>query len=327
METLVLPPELDPDASEAGGEEPPRIAARLLDELGHLDEGEHEALADLIARGRRDRDRNGPLDELGLLINALKSHPTDDNSVFMKLAEKVGPEVVTTYPEAERIPLETDLIEFTATLPEILAVRRSRRSYAGTPLSLKELGSLLYYAYGSKGAAPAYNRADVPMRQVPTGGGLQSVELYVVVNAVEGLDQGLYHYHPVRNELECLERGLFRYKVTEIFPNAAWLSESSVVVFLAPKISRLSWKYGRRAYRLAHVDTGVLAQNLHLVATGLRLRSCVLLGFLDDPADDLLNLDGREQTTTCAIAIGRHPNEDRPNERAAETPWSYGAPG
>ena len=166
METLVLPADLDLDASEAGGEQPPRIAPRLLDELGHLDEHEHEALADFISRGRRDRDRNGPLDELGFIINALKTHPTDDTSVFMKLGEKIGPEVVTTFPEAERFPLETELIEFTATLPEILAMRRSRRSYAGTPLSLKELGSLLYYAYGAKGAAPAYNRADVPIRHV-----------------------------------------------------------------------------------------------------------------------------------------------------------------
>src|SRR5688572_25326530 len=104
MEPLVLPADPGPAGPDAVGLEPdapdaPRIAPRLLDELGHLDEGEHEALADLVARGRRDRDRNGPLDELGLLMNALKSHPTDDNSVFMKLAEKVGPEVVATYPE------------------------------------------------------------------------------------------------------------------------------------------------------------------------------------------------------------------------------------
>ena len=78
-----------------------------------------------------------------------------------------------------------------------------------------------------------------------------------------------------------------------------------MIIFIAPDVSRLTWKYGTsKSYRLAHLETGVVCQNIHLVATALGLGSCMVFGFDDEQIDALLGLDGRREFTTLLIAIG-----------------------
>ena len=308
---------------------PDGIAPALWDQLHALGADEQQVLAEFIDRGARDRCRLGPLDEISLVTNALKSRDDDDVSVMVKIEEKVGPSVRLTYPDAPRVPLETDLLDADAGFADVLLARRSRRGYAGTPLSLQELSTLLVLGYGAGIPTRAYNRPDVPLRAVPSAGGLQCVELYVVVNSVEGLEPGIYHYDAVGGALELVERGSFRYRLTDVFYQAEWITDASVVLMTAPVLPRLSWKYNRRALRMVHIDSGIVTQTLHLAATSLKLRSCVVLGFDDETADDFLGLDGRTQSTTLALAVGRHPWENGPDDRTsggdgATGEWSFG---
>ena len=190
-------------------------------------------------------------------------------------------------------------------ISEIINSRTSVRDFNGSALSLEKLSTLLRQSCGVRGTIFSYNRRDVALRNFPTAGGLQCTELYLVVNGVSDLPQGLYHYSPTQNCLELIEKGNFRWRVVNCCPNHEWLSEASVVIFIAPDISRLTWKYGAyRSYRLAHLETGVASQNLHLVATALGLGSCMVFGFDDERADSLLGLDGRREFTTLVVAFG-----------------------
>ena len=264
----------------------------------------------------RDRDEHGPLSELSFIANDLKSHPdSDDWLLMLKVSEKVAPDLQKTYPDCARIPLSKDLSSVDESLSEVLANRSSKRDYSGGPLSPEELSSLLHQAYGVKKTVMAYNRPDVPVRFVPTTGGLQCAEVYMVINAVEGVEQGLYHYHAGDHCLEQLERGNFRWKLTEFCPQHGWLSEASVVFFVAPYLPRISWKYGRRSYRMAHIDTGIVSQTLHLVATGLKLNSCLIMGYQDDLVNDMLGLDGRDEFVVLMMALGRNIWEPGPLKR------------
>ena len=47
---------------------------------------------------------------------------------------------------------------------------------------------------------------EVKMRAYPSSGGLYAVEIYPVLLKVEGLEQAVYHYRPMENELELLKR-------------------------------------------------------------------------------------------------------------------------
>jgi SagB-type dehydrogenase family enzyme len=277
----------------------------LLDELGELDEAEQETLIDFLNRGARDREKQGPVNELSLITNALKTQPeTDDWRAYVKAKDRVGPDMQKDYPDRKRTPLPQEMVEVNASLPAVMQNRSSGRNYSGAPLSLEALSTLLFLSYGVRDISAAYNRADVPLRTVPTTGGLQCIELYFVVNAVDGLEQGLYHYHAVDHAVELVERGSMRWKVVEACQDQDWVANASVVVFLAPMLSRIKWKYGRRAYRMTHVDGGIVGHNLHLSASSMGLSSCLITGFLDVETNKFLGLDGRDEYAVLSVSVG-----------------------
>ena len=312
MEVTTLPqnPAAAADAPAPNGT---ALADDLLDEIHDLDPAEQKALTAILRRAKRDREVNGPLEELSFVVNDLKSAPeSDDFMVWITLNSKRGPALQKSFPDAECIPLSRDIIDITATLPDVIDARTSRRDYSGGPLSLEELSTLLYRGYGVRGAITAYNLPDVPLRVVPTAGGLQSVDVYLAVNAVETLEQGLYHYDAIGHALEKLDTGIMRWRISECCARHEWLAYAGVVLILVPNLPRLYWKYGRRAYRMIHIDSGIVNQNLHLVATSLNLPSCMVMGFQDDDLNDVLNLDGRDEFATIMLAVGRYTWEPGP---------------
>jgi SagB-type dehydrogenase family enzyme len=279
---------------------------RLKEQLDSLNEDEQNALANILVRGTRDREELGPVDEVSLLANALKSDPeTDDWKALAKAEEKVGPDPIRKYPDAERIELPKEMVPIDDSLAETIQERSSGRDYSGEPLTLPELSTLLFLGYGVRDMMRAYNRPDMPKRTVPTSGGLQCAEIYVVVNAVEDIEKGLYHYHPVDHALERINRGNLRWKIEEVCPQQEWITNAGVMLFIAPVLDRVKWKYRRKAYRMTHVDTGIVTHNLHLVATGLDLESCMVMGYQDEDASEFLELDGRSQFTVLALTVGR----------------------
>jgi SagB-type dehydrogenase family enzyme len=171
------------------------------------------------------------------------------------------------------------------------------------------LSALLHYAYGVRKRSLAYNTKGFPSRMAPSSGGLQSIEVYFTVNAVEGLEKGLYHFNANRNTVELLDRGNMRRKVVRSCLYQDWLDAASIVLFLACDLNKLYWKYGRRSYRMTHIDLGIVAENLHLVATALRIRSCMVAGYIDDAVHHLLQIDGRMEFIGLLMAVGRKPWE------------------
>jgi SagB-type dehydrogenase family enzyme len=284
----------------------------LAEKLSGLTEAEQERITQMLNRGARDREQNGDLSEVSLVTNALKTHATDSNAGFQNIQSKKAPAFTKSYPQAEKVQLPEPTLDLESALPadkaafeRIMRARASRRDYSGEPISAAELAALLHYGYGVRGDIAAYNHRSMPLRTAPTAGGLQSPELYVAVNAVEGIEQGIYHFDPVANALELIDLGNVRWRLVEMCRNYAWIAQSSVVVFVSSVITRLEWKYGRRAYRMAHLDCGIVAQNLHLSATRLALPSCLVMGFDDDEINDALRLDGRSEAVNMLVTVGR----------------------
>ena len=282
------------------------IEPMLLRELEELEPYEQLVLCELIKRTKRDRSVNGPMDELAVIVNGLKDYPMEDEWLFfLKLGEKTAPNIHKEFVNAKKIQLRTEFPSITESFSEVINSRASIRDFKRSDLSLEKLNVLLSQSCGVRDTISAYNRRNIALRNFPTVGGLQCTELYLVVNGVSDLSQGLYHYNPIQNCLELIERGNFRWHVVNCCPNHEWLSEASVVIFIAPDVSRLTWKYGAyKSYRLAHLETGVTSQNLHLVATALELGSCMVFGFDDERADSLLGLNGRQEFTTLVVAVG-----------------------
>lgn len=283
----------------------------LLQELEELESQEQQVLCEFLKRAKRNRSVNGHIDELTIVVNGLKEYQMEGEwRAFRKINEKIAPDLHKEFIGTEKIQLKTTFPPIAEPISEVIKSRTSIRDFKGTDLSFEKLSALLNYSCGVRGSIPAYNRRDITLRNFPTPGGLQCTEFYLVVNKVKDIDQGLYHYSSIKNCLELIERGNFRWRVVNCCPQHEWLAEANAVIFIASDISRLAWKYGAyRSYRLAHLETGVASQNMHLVATALELGSCMVFGFDDDRIDSLLGLDGLQEFTVLLVAVGN--KEDR----------------
>jgi putative peptide maturation dehydrogenase len=105
----------------------------------------------------------------------------------------------------------------------------------------------------------------------PSGGGLHPVEAYLVVQHVEDVTPGLYHYQAREHALEPLPTPAL--PLRDFIMNAVaqqhWFADAHVLVLLAPRFDRTFWKYRNHAkgYRVVALEAGHLSQTLYLSAT------------------------------------------------------------
>jgi SagB-type dehydrogenase family enzyme len=188
---------------------------------------------------------------------------------------------------------------------EAVELRRSERAFAAAPLSFTQLASLLHAAYGIthelEGRAPGTGPR---LRAVPSGGALFPLEVYVVPWRVEGLPLALYHFDPLRCVLERLRSGDLEgdVRAATVYEDVALGCGALFVV--SGVFWRTRFKYGLRGYRFALLECGHLAQNILLTATAFGLGSVPIGGFYDRRADQLLGLDGVNESTLYAVAVG-----------------------
>lgn len=107
-------------------------------------------------------------------------------------------------------------------------------------------------------------------KNVPSGD-LCPIEAYLVVQNVEDLAPGLYHYRGESHEPEQLttEATVDRTFVTQTVERQHWFADAHVLVVLAPRFERTFWKNRQHAksYRVVAMEAGHLSQTLYLAAT------------------------------------------------------------
>jgi SagB-type dehydrogenase family enzyme len=276
------------------------ILPELARALADMAPDEQEVLLRALERSRRTM---GPTTrEMTLLHGAMK---VDGLALsFNELAAAKAEPVVRRFPDAERFELPRDMLPLEHPLERVLGARASRRDFTGEELALRTLATLLHFSYGVRKTTMAYNLPDLPLRFAPTAGGLQSVELYAIVNAVEGLPRGAYHYDPLGHAVELVNAGNMRRRIVSSATRQEWLRYTSVALVLSVRPERLDWKYGARGYRLMHMDLGFVGQNICLVATALGLRTTPFSGIDEDDFNAMLRLDGDREYAALMFPIG-----------------------
>jgi SagB-type dehydrogenase family enzyme len=194
-------------------------------------------------------------------------------------------------------------------LGEVIARRRSQRAFAPRPIAAGALAALLNAGYGVTGVAESQDdRPALSFRSVPSGGALYPLELYAAVLRVGGLDPGVYHFDPLSPGLEVMRPALGAGELAALSTYPEIVSTCAVVLLVAAIFGRTRFKYGLRGYRFALLEAGHVVQNVVLAATALELAAVPLGAFYDRRADELLGLDGVNESTLYAIALGREPS-------------------
>jgi SagB-type dehydrogenase family enzyme len=207
------------------------------------------------------------------------------------------------YPHRPRTALAICEPGPSTTAEEAMRARRSTRQFRNEPLSLDQLGRLLYFSNGITGTQPL-DQGTLPLRASPSAGALYPIELYVAAFSVEGLQEGIYHFEVEDNVLELLRPGLYKQDLFEITHRQEMVLQSAVVVLMSAVFGRTRNKYGERGYRYVLLDAGHLAQNLYLESTALGLGCATIGGFFDDKANNLLGIDGVDESVVYMAVIG-----------------------
>jgi SagB-type dehydrogenase family enzyme len=167
-------------------------------------------------------------------------------------------------------------------IAKALRKRRSTRCFDDQrPITLAELSQFL------DGTARVLSKSNATLdlddgghtvRPYPSAGAAYELELYLAVNMCEGLGRGFYHYDsgahgltPIgvaANELEALLAGAGNAMGAPAAPQ--------ILITIAARFGRVSWKYSSIAYALVLKDVGVLTQTLYLMASDMELGGCAI---------------------------------------------------
>jgi putative peptide maturation dehydrogenase len=180
-------------------------------------------------------------------------------------------------------------------------------------LTLADVGAVLYRTFGAR-AQVEVTGVPVLKKGVPSAGGLHPTEAYLLVQRVDDLTPGLYHYHPVAHALELLRelapsdaKGLARRFVA----GQAWFTQAPLQLVMASRFERNFWKYRNhaKAYRATILDVGHLSQTLYLAATELGLAAFITAAINEGDIEDAFDLDPMEQGVISVSGFGHRGNE------------------
>lgn len=200
------------------------------------------------------------------------------------------------------LPAPEELAPFRHDLRAAIDRRKSRRRYAEQALKLDELAFLLWSTQGVREVIDTY----ATLRTVPSAGARHAFETYLLVNRVEGLENGLYRYLALEHQLINLDAAA---DIAERMTEACWdqtqVKYSAVTFFWAAVPYRMTWRYGERGYRYLHLDAGHVCQNLYLAAEAINAGVCAIAAFQDTALNQILGLDGIEQFVIYLATVGK----------------------
>jgi SagB-type dehydrogenase family enzyme len=134
------------------------------------------------------------------------------------------------------------------------------------------------------GAGVVRRRRGYDFRVYSSAGALYPIEVYVATA------DGLFHFDP-------RELGLRRLRDEDV---RGALGGGEAVLALTGLLWRTAWKYGARGYRHLFWDAGTMLANLLELAPG---RARVFTGFVDDDVNDLLGVDGIDETALALLQL------------------------
>ena len=177
-------------------------------------------------------------------------------------------------------------------IEQVILRRGSARKFAHLPITLAHLATML----------------DRTTRGFPADflnpPGTQLNDLYLVVNAVEGLTPGAYVYHRDRNVLETLKEGNFRAEAGYLGLEQQLPADAAVNVFFLADLQPILQRFGNRGYRAAQLEAGILSGKLYLAAYAQRLGATGLT-FYDDEVTRFFSPHAQGKSAIMLVALGK----------------------
>jgi SagB-type dehydrogenase family enzyme len=177
-------------------------------------------------------------------------------------------------------------------IEQVILRRGSARKFAQAPIGLAQLSTILDRA--TRGIPADFLNPQEAQRN----------DLYLIVNAVEGLPPGAYVFHRDAGVLECLKEGNFRAQAGYLGLEQQLPADAAVDIFFLADLQAILQRFGNRGYRAVQLEAGILSGKLYLAAYAQRL-SATGLTFYDDDVMQFFSPHAQGKSVMMLVAIGK----------------------
>ena len=178
-------------------------------------------------------------------------------------------------------------------IEQVILRRGSARKFAQVPIELPQLSTML----------------DRATRGIPADfldpQGTQLNDLYLIVNAVEGLEPGAYAYHRDGHVLECLKPGNFRAQAGHLGLDQQLPADAAAGIFFLANLQMIMERFGNRGYRAVQLEAGILSGKMYLGAYAQHV-SATGLTFYDDEVTRFFSPHAHGKSVTMLVAVGKN---------------------
>ncbi|MDC0832512.1 SagB/ThcOx family dehydrogenase [Geitlerinema sp. CS-897] len=273
-----------------------------VDRLLYLDPEEEGAIAVIPLADLRDREQHLPHYPAALPSKTDRDYPElEDGTLlhYLHRASGIDSELPTpdrhpdtladkyNFPFCSKVSVETPPIDWENDLSGLettILKRRSTRAYTGAALEFDRLKAILDFTYHPE------NYVGFGLDNDPDYFDLESIQTFVAVSAIDGLESGCYYYAPNARELRQIRFKNFRRELHFLCLGQDLGRDAAAVIFHTADLAKAVDRYGDRCYRYLHLDAGHLGQRTNLAAIYLNCGVSGIAGFFDDRVNDILGI-------------------------------------
>jgi SagB-type dehydrogenase family enzyme len=192
-------------------------------------------------------------------------------------------------------------------LGDVILLRGSSRRFARKPISFMQLSTIIH----------ASTRG-IPLDFLGQDGDRTAIDVYMIVNDVEGLERGSYFFNRSAGSLEQLKRNVPRNMSGYLCLGQNLFSDASIVFFLMTDLLEVLSTYGNRGYRAAQFEAGIVAGKIYLSSYAQQLGASGST-FFDDAVSEFFSPHAKDKSTMIAVGVGIPGYKARPGKILAGT--------
>jgi SagB-type dehydrogenase family enzyme len=182
-------------------------------------------------------------------------------------------------------------------LGEVILLRGSSRKFARSSISFKKLCTIL-----------ESSTRGVPLDFLTENQGegkeaATTLDIYMIVNNVDGLQRGGYFFNRSRLSIEQLKNRVPANMSGYLCLGQSLFSDASVVFFLMTDLLNIVRTCGNRGYRASQFEAGVIAGKIYLSAYAQQLGASGST-FFDDAVTEFFSPHAKDKSTMIVVGVG-----------------------
>lgn len=178
-------------------------------------------------------------------------------------------------------------------LGEVIKRRGSTRVFSRSPIEAWQLSALLHSS--RLGIDADFNR----------WGRVVLNDVYLIVNAVNGIESGAYFFDAERGGLLRLRKGNYREMAGYLCLEQELGRDAAAVFFMSCDLDWVLGSLGNRGYRAAQLEAGMIGGRIYLASYGLGIGATGLT-FYDDDVTEFFSPHASNKSCMFIVASG-HP--------------------